>query len=319
MIIDGHVHIASARYVPIAFLEGVADNLAEQARTVGATLRRARILDKLLETYQSHAGDSLIAEMDRNGIDHCVVLLPDFTYRLPGGELSIAEMHEEHAEILNRHRSRFRVFAGVDPRWGTDGLDLFVNGVENHGFSGLKLYPPCGYAADDKSLDPFYEYCHENRLPVLLHTGPTSPVLSFDEASPRYVDTPARRYPNVPFILAHGGTNEPDQCVQLCKYRPNVYLDVSGSQESLSNPYQKSRFLDLFSRNVNHKLIFGTDWPVNAHGDSNRALIDSIVEMTTSGLPKREANLILGGNINHLLREPFPEPASASTPHAPPR
>ena len=30
-----------------------------------------------------------------------------------------------HAEVKRRHGDRLEVFAGIDPRWGKDGVDLF--------------------------------------------------------------------------------------------------------------------------------------------------------------------------------------------------
>lgn len=290
-LFDGHSHVASTRYIPQAFLEGVADNLAEQMRCAPVQLSRTRLLERLLQGYQDHDAGTQLREMDALGIAKSVLLLPDFTHALPGGPLDIEQMYREHANLLAAHAGRFEVFAGVDPRWGRDGFALFVQGVESFGFKGLKLYPPCGYRPDSPLLARYYEVCDELQLPVLIHIGPTSPALSFEEAQPLYVDAAARRHPRVPFILAHGAVNWTEQAVQLCAYRPNVYLDLSGAQ---GQPID-----GLLRRGLAHKIIFGTDWPVNHHRALNRKLIDTV--RGSGALSPTEAQFVLADNLDRLL------------------
>jgi uncharacterized protein len=110
----------------------------------------------------------------------------------------------EHRAILQRHAGRFAAFAGVDPRWGADGVTLFERAVTDWGFSGFKIYPPCGYTASDPALFPFYEICAARRQPVMVHTGPTSPALSFHESRPFGCDIAAKQFPGATFILAQG-------------------------------------------------------------------------------------------------------------------
>lgn len=302
-IIDGHTHIASMHFTPMAFLEGIADNIAAQMVLSPVSLSRSKLIDRMLADYQDDDGSFHVKEMTRQGIEKAVLLLPDFTYALPGNALSIEEMYFEHYAILQKHPGKFEVFAGVDPRWGSDGFQLFVKGIEAYGFKGLKLYPPCGYRPDSELLTPFYEYCNTFHLPVLLHIGPTSPALSFSEALPIYIDRPARLYKNIPFILAHGAVSYPEQCIQLCKYRPNVYLDLSGAQSSAGDALQAGALVQLFSSGINHKIIFGTDWPVNKHASVNRRLINMLSneQEVKPYISLKESALILAGNMARIL------------------
>ncbi|HEY6923649.1 MAG TPA: amidohydrolase family protein [Steroidobacteraceae bacterium] len=298
-IIDAHTHVASLRYIPGAFVEGIVDNMMEQMRQSSVTVRRSVILDRMQAEYQDDDASVQLRTMDKLGIERAVLLLPDFTYALEGCTLSIAQMFAEHRALLERHPTRFTVFAGVDPRWGKDGLDLFIKGIEQFGFRGLKLYPPCGYRPDSPLLDPYYQYCEAYKLPVLIHMGPTSPVLSFNEAQPGFVDAPAKRYRNIPFILAHGAVNHAEQCIQLCKYRPNVYLDISGAQM----PSDASELEQLFASGIGHKVIFGTDWPVN-QARNIKGLLDLFVssgDTVAARLSRAETELVLAGNIEHIL------------------
>lgn len=301
-IIDGHSHIASTRYTPPEFFEGIADNMVEQARLSPVSLSRSKFLDRIIAMYQDHDASAQIREMDKLGIKKSIVLLPDFTYTLKNGSLTIGEMYLEHKEILERNKGRFEVFAGIDPRWGADGFRLFTKGIEEYGFRGLKLYPPCGYRPDNKLLTPYYEYCHEHGLPVLFHIGATSPVLSFSEAMPIHVDEPARKYRNISFILAHGAVNYQEQCIQLCKYRPNVYLDLSGAQSKAGDRSENGELVRLFRSEINHKIIFGTDWPIISRTSMNRSMISMLaINDEKPYITSDETRLVLSGNMERIL------------------
>jgi predicted TIM-barrel fold metal-dependent hydrolase len=43
----------------------------------------------------------------------------------------------------------------------------------------------------------------------------------------------------------------------LCNNRPNIYVDVSGYEA-----FGAAALNTLFRRGINHKILFGTDWPV---------------------------------------------------------
>jgi predicted TIM-barrel fold metal-dependent hydrolase len=298
-VIDAHCHVASSLFTPPTFIDAVLENARVMRARIGVSIGDSTLREQYVAALQDHQCDRLIADMDAAGIERTVLLLPDFTYRLDC-ELSIGEMFQRHAAILQRHPGRFEVFAGVDPRWGQQGIDLFDRGVREYGFRGLKLYPPCGYRADDASLFPFYEICAARKLPVLTHMGPTSPALSFATARPEYVDGAALAFPAVSFVLAHAPIAYPEECAALCTFRPNVFLDVSGFQsiESWDPEFSPLRF--LLRRGIAHKILFGTDWPVFRAG-SLREQLEQFIRVANDEVGTTQLELILAGNALHLL------------------
>lgn len=317
MKIDGHTHVASDRYVPRAFFEGIAANMVEGMRTMGVVPSRQSVLDRILRQNQDHEGDLLIQEMDKSGVEHAVLLAPDFTYALES-TWTISDIAQAHRNILNKHPGRLSILLGVDPRWGRDGVDLFERAVVEWGFRGLKLYPPCGYSPSDALLDPFYEICRAHGLPVLLHTGPTSPALSFEEAHPMLIDRAARRFPEVNFILAHGGVVNFEHVSQQCMYRPNVYCDISGFPALGALERWSSLLHERFHSGIGHKMIFGTDWPVFRGRESYSAVMAHFEseQGPLKGMRPREREFIMGGTIARLLglpaeRSPASSEASA--------
>jgi predicted TIM-barrel fold metal-dependent hydrolase len=308
-ILDAHCHVASEEFIPRSFIEGAVTNTLAALAAQGLRPERAKLLDLYLSKLQDPQCEELLAAMAEAGIAGAVLLLPDFTYALRDATLTIAEMYARHRDVLARHPGRFHVFAGVDPRWGRDGLELFERGVREYGFAGMKLYPPCGYRASDRSLYPFYEICAAHRLPVLVHTGGTSPALAFDTARPIFVDEAARAFPAVNFILAHGSTAYVEECVMMCHFRPNVFLDVSAFQ---SAPVGALR--PLFARGITHKILFGTDWPVfrlqGTQKDFVAVFLDPAGPLESARAWERDA--FFGGSLDRLL-PPQPTRVSRAT------
>ncbi|SDY77302.1 hypothetical protein SAMN04487939_1065 [Lysobacter sp. yr284] len=301
-IIDGHCHLASSRCIPRGFFEGVAANMAVQMRSAGAPVDAARLTRMLIAQHDDHDADKLVAKMDEAGIAKTVLLAPDFSHVFEA-EFSFEDLARQHAQVRLRHPGRFHVLFGVDPRWGETGCAYFEKAVDEYGFEGLKIYPPCGYSPSDRRLFPFYEVCAARGLPVLLHTGPTTPTLRFEFADPYLIDEAALLFPGVNFILAHGGVNLVEQAKLMCCYRPNVYLDFSGFPAAMSAHGWQAPLRDLFAQGINHKIIFGTDWPVFSMKDDLKAMISGLLapEGPLAGLPPAAVARIMGGTIESLL------------------
>ncbi len=312
-VIDAHCHVPSSRFIPRAFVEGAVRNQAAVLAAMGLRPQVERLVDAQLAQLDDHQADGLVAAMDEAGVDHAFLLCPDLTFALGEPGLDIAAMLEAHAAIAQRHPGRFAWFAGVDPRWGRDGVELLERCFRDLGAAGLKLYPPCGYSASDRMLDPFYELCAAHGAPVMVHTGPTSAALGFAAAHPLEVDDAARRFPAVSFILAHAPVASGDVHVYLARFRANVFYDLSGFQSG-ADPAELCRLLPPA---LAHKVLFGTDWPVFAKdaslGDSVRGFVSSPAMAALGEGPRQ--HLVLAGNARRLVptlrAQTSPESASA--------
>ncbi|PYP92381.1 MAG: amidohydrolase [Candidatus Angelobacter sp. Gp1-AA117] len=311
-IIDCHCHIASEEHTPRSFLEGSVKNMVAALSAQGLPVSVKKLMTIFQSKMRDPFGDALVTEMGEAGISKSVLLIADFTYALKDCILTIEESFARHREVLLRHPGKFEVFGGVDPRWGKDGLALFERSLVEFGFRGFKVYPPCGFSPSDPALFPFYELCAHHQLPVLVHIGPTAPVLDFTVSSPFLIDEAARRFPSVNFILAHGAVSFVEECVMLCRFRPNIYLDISGYQSTLGYDPTATAVKKIVSLGINHKVLFGTDFPVfRLQGEQKDFLMPLMSENgALAELSDKEQSLVLHQNVERLLEIGVGAPAT---------
>lgn len=283
MIIDSHAHLASSKVLPPEFNEGWKNSIL-----AGLGLENdadaAESLECLFEEMNNDEnGQILIREMDAAGIDKSVLLIIDFGFSYKRMKDSIEEIYQIHRSI-SEASDRFIVYAGIDPRRGKEGLDLFEKSLREWGFQGLKIYPPCGYSPSDKALFPFYELCRAYKVPVLTHIGPSSCNLSFEFTAPSWIDDAARNFQDVKYILGHAGVTMFQDAALQAGFRPNVYLDISGFQSELKNGEFQRIIQWNLAKGLGKKLLFGTDWPIHRNFGSQKRWVDEVRNLETAGV-----------------------------------
>jgi uncharacterized protein len=300
-VLDGHCHLGSIRYIPKDFLEDVAQTMHVKLAAYGPALSTKAILGTLTRQVQDHDAGELVREMDRANIQQTVLLTPHFGYVMDCA-VDQETMVREHAALKVAHPGRFFVFGGVDPRDGVEGAHAFERWVQSGWVDGLKLYPPCGYSPSDHGLFPYYEVCARHGIPVLTHVGPTASRLDFNLGRPTLIAEASRAFPSVSFILAHGGVTYREECVELCRYRENVFLDFAGfSGAVLLDGDWETSLRNLFRLGVNEKVIFGTDWPIFKLSEGLEGLLSRLRRVVGESLSPREAEAVMGGNMRRLL------------------
>lgn len=303
-VVDSHVMLASELSIPRAFIEEEAENVHHRLTCFGQKISKERIESQIFALYQDNDADRLIEEMDAAGVVEAFLIAPDFSH-VATCVLTRPEVAELHHRVTRRHAGRFRVFWGVNPRSGPDGAELFERCVREYGFAGMKLHPLTGYSPSDPRLYPYYELCAAYRLPVLVHTGPGWAPLDFSYGQPLLCDQATRDFPQVNFILAHGGVTYVEETSYLCRHRPNVYLDISQFPAVLSPDGWQAHLNRLFRSGINHKILFGTCWPSFRMSTTLPALVREFRDgdVIFAGVNASSRRLIMAGNIRRLTSD----------------
>ena len=249
-MIDFHTHISFFDLYSTKFLtEMLPDSLGDKR-------------EKFVKFFMSDKNcTGHLNQMKEAGIQKSVLLIIDS--ELGGGgkvAMSIDEIYDFHGKILKTYKDRLEVFAGVDPR-RENALEIVENGVKKFGFSGLKLYPPMGFYIYQEELLKLYEYCEKSNLPVLIHTGPSHSYLENEKANPNDIKHVVKMFPRLKVVLAHAGYRVTNELSDIVLENENVNLDISGFQNLDKNQLGDS-FDKIFSKNLNERMLFGSDWPL---------------------------------------------------------
>jgi hypothetical protein len=245
----------------------------------------------------------LLAEMDRNGISHGLLLQ---LHEAP----SVREGLEEGRASALESGGRLRPVTTVDPTEGEEAIRTALGLWENErDLAGIKLYP--GYQSfypNDRRLDPVYEYAHRRGLPVMIHQGDTLDGLGLIKfARPLEVDEVAGRFRDVRFVLCHLGNPWVNEAAEIVYKNENVYADTSGLLAHPSIPYFDQMFTQarqvvraaIVTIGRPDRILYGSDWPL----EELKLAVDLIRDLDLPG-PDRDA--LLGGNARRLFGLPSP-------------
>jgi predicted TIM-barrel fold metal-dependent hydrolase len=241
LLIDAHVHapkLSTLRPAWVAWAEefGAANPWPELFDADGAPIP---------ERMDAHFAEQ--------GAD-AVLLFAEYSPKTTG-----IQPIEDYLPVVKHNPRRFRLMANVNPHLHHPLGDEVARQVEL-GAVGLKLHPVhAGVAACDAMLYPAYQVCREAGLPVVLHCGTSSfPGSQNKYADPTLLDDVLRDFPDVQFVLAHGGRGWwYDAAAFLALSRDNVWIELSGLPPSRLAQYYARYDLSRLAR----RFIFGTDWP----------------------------------------------------------
>jgi predicted TIM-barrel fold metal-dependent hydrolase len=197
------------------------------------------------------------------------------------------------ADFVRRAPHALLGFATADPTQPDTLADL-RHAVEELGMVGLKMGPMyAGFDPRDARCLPLYEYCQENGLPILFHSGTTfNQDAPLEFTRPWLFDEIGFRFPELRMVLAHVGHPFCEECLVVIRKHPHVYADISAL---FYRPWQFYNMLIAAQEyNVTHKLLFGTDFPFAGMDESVAGLKNANAIVGQSGLPQVTAETIDG-------------------------
>ena len=125
-------------------------------------------------------------------------------------------------------------------------------------------------------------------------------------SNPVDIHTVALQFPRLPFVIPHFGAGYLREALMVCDLCPNVYLDTSSSNNWLKYLPEPLDLHGVFRRALEvagaKRLLFGTDssfFPRGWHAQIFETQTKVLAEL---GLPPEDAKMILGGNLERLLR-----------------
>lgn len=174
---------------------------------------------------------------------------------------------------------------------------------------------------DDRGYWPIYARAEKYGMILLFHTGivnrPTPEVpedVSIDRMRPSTLDAIVRRFPKLTVIGAHLGNPDYAYAVEIARWNPNLYFDLSGSTlikkqddytffkslfwwSSVVSPHTPKSKTSAFE-----KVVFGSDVFNGELEEFDRALERYRKMLDACGVaPEAQAN-ILAGTMWRILK-----------------
>lgn len=125
----------------------------------------------------------------------------------------------------------------------------------------LKIHPqlhPLEWQSGGDNLRKVLRLAKQMHVPLLIHTG------EFAGCYPSLFERAIRYNPSVMFILAHG--RPIDETITLLQRYPNVLIDTAFM------PVE--HIAELCQRGLSHKILWGTDIPIQKYYNRSENLID---------------------------------------------
>ena len=312
-IVDAHMHIFREPSWSPQAQKATPTSWVNQVRWFDLTEEEAakRYYDAVSKSWDPD-GSKTIARMDEAGVDVSVTMPMDRGL-LTGDEGVVPwmERNEGYYELTQMWPGRLHSFCGVDPR-RPDAAKFLRRALEEWGFLGLKLYPTTGFFPDDEIVYPLYEVLREFDAPVLLHQGHSGGRLKSKYGHPVWVDSAAADFPEVNFVLGHGGRYETwaREAMNVAIYKTNVHIEISLWQHWASPDDLLRTFVWIRDRIGIDRLLFGSDMTNVRVSMTLKEWVDVIKMMPEWAkqhgfrLSKEEIDMVLGGNAERVYKIP---------------
>ncbi len=207
----------------------------------------------------------ILSAMDSLGIEKSLVLAtpehPRYT------NMGLCGTNELVLALCRRYPGRLLPAAYIEPR-NVMEAQTQIRRFYDQGVRWLKIWPAHGYSPDDAMLYPVWEVVNELKMGMILHSGSLgvrphldlkvrrSTGFNAKYGQPFLLDAPARCFPDISLVIAHGGYPWTLEALEMAFMFPNIYIDFScGLGYEAWNLIEKLRP----GRMPWDKILFGSD------------------------------------------------------------
>ena len=203
------------------------------------------------------AVESLIAQMDRLGIERCI----------SANRYGLRCMYEKSLanDLAASQKCDGRIYSFM--LYHTKYADQALNCIHAHKDDprcvGLKVLPITdGVDADSEAYRPLWEAARATGRAIMAHTWDVSTYnLGQKHAFPGKFEKWLAEYPDVTFVFGHSGGryNGIKKAIELGKKYPNAYYDIAG------DIWQHGFLEELVEGIGDDRIIYGSDYTMIEH------------------------------------------------------
>ena len=157
-----------------------------------------------------------IAEMDKWGIEQAM--------------LGISGPNSTNLEACRTYPDRFFPSYGANPNNGMEEVRKIRKLHKEHGLKAVTGFPSglCPQVPlNDKKYYPIYATCVDLDIPICLCVGVPGPRIPMEPQKVEHIDEVCWFFPELKFVMRHGGEPWVDLAVKLMLKYPNLYYSTS--------------------------------------------------------------------------------------------
>jgi predicted TIM-barrel fold metal-dependent hydrolase len=177
-----------------------------------------------------------------------------------------------------------------------EGAHSYVQkAVEEFQFKGFKLHCEVSHLnLTDEELKETFNYLQKKKIPLVIHTG-TAP-LPGEFTGMKYFEPFIQKYPQLKIIVAHMGTYEIEDYMNLAITFENIYLDTTMVfVDFMATQPKIEDYIDKIEL-ISDKVLFGSDFPNIPYNYSH-----PVENILTSELSKDTKQNILYRNFENFF------------------
>jgi len=189
----------------------------------------------------------MTAEMARYNIATAVINL--------GASGGVAE------QAARQYPARFIATFAVDPNKGMEAVRELEHAVKARGARAAYVKPALitpQVPINDRALYPIYAKCVELDIPVFVLTGVPGPRVPSAPQKVELIDDVCCYFPDLKFVMRHGGEPWEDMAVKLMVKWPNLYYSTS----AFSPKYYPKAIIDYANTRGADKIMYAGYFPI---------------------------------------------------------
>jgi hypothetical protein len=144
--------------------------------------------------------------------------------------LGISGPNSTNLDACRNHSDRFFPSYGANPNNGMEEVRTIKRLHKKHGLKAVTGFPAglCPQVPiNDKRYYPIYATCVELDIPICVTAGVPGPRIPMEPQKVEYIDEVCWFFPELKFVMRHGGEPWVDLAVKLMLKYPNLYYSTS--------------------------------------------------------------------------------------------
>lgn len=198
-----------------------------------------------LGTDKSKYVDQIVAEMDRFNVGKAMIAVKDML---------------KHPEVAERYSDRFFYSTMVDPSGGMDEVRRIRQYKKDYDIKSISYFPAASapqVAINEREMYPIYATAIDLDIPVVVNVGVPGPRMPLRTQKVELIDEVCWFFPELKFVMRHGGEPWEDLAVKLMLKYPNLYYATS----AFSPKYYPKAIVDYANTRGSDKIMYAGYFP----------------------------------------------------------